>query len=347
MRTILAIAVLLTAAALPCAAREAAPSDELAKFDLLLGNWAGEGTMVPSEGGPEIPWTSVSTVTPVLDGFFIQEDARLDFGETAPAPLVFRTVYGFDEQRSRYTYFTLSNAGGSSRGNVFWTADGKLVGTSTVMEQGVPVSYYTVSEFAKDRYTFTIEKAEGGGDFFVHVRASFKRGESFYSAETEKEAFVPVPDEMGKVKLMLGSWSIKGSIHPVPGGPAMKISGREEIVPILGGHVQMCRIQGDPFPGMEKAFQGRAYLVWEEQDGSFLNYSLSSMGRAMEERGAVLAGNRIVFTSSVVEKGIPTTERCVVEIDGDRKTMKIRGDRCAGAEEADISYQTILTRVAE
>ena len=347
MRTMPVVAIFLLAAAFPALAQEGEPPKELERFDVLLGNWDGKGKMIQSEGGLEIEWTAALTATRILDGNFLQVDERIDFGAMNPAPLVFRTIYGFDRETKRFTYFGVSNAGGASHGNMFWTGAGKLVSTSILTEGSEPISYLSVTNFSESGHSFTIKKVEGGGKIFVNVLGSYKRGKNSFSAESVSDEFMPVPVEMDRVKPMLGSWSIKGSVYPMPGGPAMAISGREEITKIFGGHVLMARIEGDPVPGMKSSFRGIGFLVWDDQEKSFVNYSMTSMGRAVMEKGFVLQGNKVVFVSAPVIQGIPHTERCIVEIAADGSTMHISGDRCAGVEEADKAYETTLTRVGK
>ena len=48
------------------------PPEELGKFEIMLGNWEGSGTMWEPPVKTAIPWKAASTVKKILGGHFIQ-----------------------------------------------------------------------------------------------------------------------------------------------------------------------------------------------------------------------------------------------------------------------------------
>src|SRR5262245_36007085 len=62
------------------------PAPELARLKALEGNWEGSGTVTPVPGQEGMKWTSKSTSSWVLGGFWLQTDMTIEFaGGSMPA----------------------------------------------------------------------------------------------------------------------------------------------------------------------------------------------------------------------------------------------------------------------
>ncbi len=94
------------------------PAKELAKLSRLIGHFKGQGTAKHSPDQPASNWTSITHCRKVLGGHFLREDVRIDMGEEKPAPLMFRTFYGVDQNNKRFTYQSIGNMGHAEKGEL-------------------------------------------------------------------------------------------------------------------------------------------------------------------------------------------------------------------------------------
>lgn len=332
-----------------CAAQVPSPPEALSAFDAILGNWEGSGKTWAGPGRELGPWTAVSTASRILDGHFVQEDVRVDIGEMAPAPIIFRSIYAWNPHTKRYVCFSMSNLGFGGFGKAYWTADRKLVSTTTRLQQGIPVTEQSVTEYAKDAFTFRLYGSGGGGAFFLQVEGTFRRGKTAFSASqgTEKLALVPVAEQMRKLEDHWGTWTMKGKLTPMPGAPALAIAGSEEVRPILGGHAHMGIMKGDPVPGAPKAFRGFFYLAWDPEDNCYRSLSIDNFGFFLVERGYLLGERKMISTSAPVLYGVPHAIRGMGQWSEDGSEAKFASDRLAGDAPADRSFEGVSKRVKD
>jgi hypothetical protein len=339
------LAILACASLAP--AQLAPPAPQLAKFDLMLGNWEGEGVVRMTADAPEQKWTSVMTVEKVLDGYFVEEDTRVDFGPEVPAPILFRTIYGWDAAREQYFYFSLSNLGFGSHGSAFWTDDGKLLVSNTSAQQGTPTTDQSAAHFMKEAAQFRLERSVAGGPFFTHVEGRYRKGTKSFSASegTGELAFVPPAGEMAAIRDMLGKWKYKGQISPMPGMGPFPMSGEEHLRPILGGHAYMSNIQGHPSPGAPKTFAGQFYIAWDAANRCYATLNLENYGGFTVEQGHRAGENKMVFLSSTRYYGMPQVQRLVFEWHEGKDKVKLVGDRAGGDSKVDRSLDVEYERV--
>lgn len=327
-------------------AQDLSPPAELSRFDGTLGNWQGSGVSRETADGAETKWTAVATVRKILGGHYIQEDMRLDLGEEVPAPLVFRSIYAWDRQTKRFQYFGMSNMTSPEHGHAFWTADGKMIVSSSRVAQGVVVTDQGVSAYSKDSYTFRLNRSTAGGAFFVHVDGTFQRSDKSFSLPEDSAgpALAPPPAEMKKVDYLLGKWTYKGKLRPMAEKPSVAISGRETFRSILGGHVLMARIEDDGVEGAPRAFRGHGYFAWSTAENCYLQFGLGNYGDFGLQRAYLVGENKIVYTGAVVMYGTPSAVRTVMERKG-KDSLTIVSDRAAGASAPDRSFEGEYRRV--
>lgn len=312
--------VLVTATCLPCLGLSAQegppqPAKELAKLERLIGNWVGSGTAVMAPGAPEMPWTATSTFKKAMGGHCLLEETLIDIGPEAPAPIVFKSYYGFDRENNRYVVCGISNMGPGAATELHLVDDDTLVTVESRLEEGKLVVDRWVTKLGKESYSFIGHRAIADGEFFVHVKGSMKRAKTAPRgiALNATASLRPVPAEMQKLSPLDGTYKFEGEMSMAPGQPAIKISGIETLEPVLGGNVLEMHVTGDPIPGMGK-YESWAALVWNPQKGSYTNLYVNNMGQIGSNEGRWV-GKDLVFTHSMLQKGQPTVGRVILRLD--------------------------------
>jgi hypothetical protein len=323
------------------------PAPELSRYDVMLGNWEGRGVVRESASSEPQKWTAVSTVGKIVDGYGIQGDVKVDLGPEAAVPLMFHTIYAWDDHSKQHVRFGVSNLGSPHVGPVHWTADGKLISSGTMLEQGSVVTDHSVSEFSKDSYKFRIERSVAGGAFFVHVEGTFRRGGNGFSLSdpAAQKGWGEPAKEMQAIRGFAGKWRLKGKVSPMPGMPAFPISGTDEIQEVFGGHVQVGTSRGDPIPDAPKTYAGAFCLAWDSSNNCYQSFGIDNMGGLAFDRGYRHGERKLLYTGSYVIYGAPQTTRMVSEWDASGDKMKLYQDRCALDAPPERSFEGDYERV--
>lgn len=345
MRTLAKLTALALVCFAPAAHAQFVPPPEMAKFDVTLGNWQLEGTVTRAPGAEPVPWTGVSTWYKPLSGHFVIEDMKLT-GGGMPGEMLWRTVYSWDGNDKVYRRFSFSNTGTIESGPMHW-AGTKLISSTTVSRDGITMTDHGSSAFDGDTMTLDMVRSTSGGEFTALVRGTGKRGGEGVTFGATDSAVAPVSAEMKKAHAQHGTYTLKGEMRPLPGMPnAVPVSGRETIRPILGGHVNLTEIQGDPAPGTTMAYEGRMMIGWDAQRGRYRAVEIGSFGE-YNEHDIREVGDKQVWTSSPVLYGQPMLLRSVLTVKDEGKTVHVITHRTAGLGPPEVSFEVTATRVED
>ncbi|MCH7905381.1 MAG: DUF1579 family protein [Armatimonadetes bacterium] len=171
MRKTLLIVSAVFAASLCMAQPNTEPSDEIKKFDWMVGEWVSSS--VWNIDGMEMP---VETkVLAVWDGQFLRHTTVSDFGMMEMTETM---MFGYDAKNKWYFSSAYTNMAPMPR-----VEYGRLVGSTLVMISDpweimgdVSVSRATIVKVSDDEYTFTLEFKEGGSWTLIN-ESTFKRVE--------------------------------------------------------------------------------------------------------------------------------------------------------------------------
>ncbi|MCA8959246.1 MAG: DUF1579 family protein [Planctomycetes bacterium] len=289
---------------------QSGPHPQMRQLEPLIGNWSLEGTAKFTPDASAMSWTGVATISRILDGHFVQEDLRLDIG--MPTPLVYRTIYAWDPERRCFRTYGFGNNGEVRYCDVHWH-DGKLLGSSQSLEDGVPSFDRWVTVPSGDTQTFFVERCIAGGEPFRMLEGRATRAEEGFSLETESDvpATAPIPGSMKKLEFQLGRFRLTGEMQMMPGSPMVPVGATETIRSFLGGQVHYSTIEGDPFPGTDIGYRGQVYLGWDARYGHYRALELGRFGERIEY-DVRPDGDKLVFTASTVLYGSPQLLRSIV-----------------------------------
>ncbi len=319
------------------------PPKELARYEKLVGNWEGSGLVRLERTSDPVKWTSRSTCKKVVGGWAYQEDMRIDMAIEGAPPLLFRSYYGYDAATQQYRVMSFSNAGSPSMQRILWVDDDTLVGSQAMTEDSQAVLEVWRTHFIEDdTYIFRIERNVAGSGFFIHVSGTMNRGGKGFEVidDSLNDALEEPPPAMKRLHDDTGTWIMrKGSVIPMPGMPAMAISGKETISRILGGHIQHGHIVGDPAPGSPFVYEGHVYVGWSDQDHCYKSFTLGNSGEFMVENAHILDDGSVVFVSTGVLAGQPMVNRTILRYQKNGAAMHIRTTRIVGASQPEFSFE--------
>jgi len=316
LKTTLLLSLALSGATLWAQEEPAAPAPpkELKKFDRMIGTWAGSGTATMAPGMEASPWTSMSRTRPVMNGFFLEEVTVIDVGPMLPAPLVFRSFFGFDTQTKRYLSCAAGNMGGVSTTRIHWADDDTMISVESGVEEGNVVVDRWVTNLGTDSYSFFGHRAVGAGEFFIHVSGEMKRTDEPFKAPALETVpgLAPASAEMQKLNRMAGSYRFKGSLQMMPDVPVMDISGTEELDALFGGGVLQASVKGDPMP--LGAYEGWSAIAWSPDKDCYTTVFVNNMGE-IGEAEMRWVGDQLVSTGSMLRMGQPSVMRGTLDFD--------------------------------
>lgn len=172
MRKPFLIALAVLAASLCMAQPNTEPSDEVKKFDWMVGDW--ESSSVWNIAGMEN--AVEAKVSIVWDGQFLRHTSVNDFGMMVMTETM---MFGYDAKNRWYYSSAYTNISPMPR-----VEYGRLVGSTLVMisdpweiTDDVAVSRVTIVKVSDDEYTFTLEFKEGDSWALVN-ESTFKRAKS-------------------------------------------------------------------------------------------------------------------------------------------------------------------------
>ncbi len=318
---------------------------ELAKFETSIGNWEGSGSVkMPGMPAP-MPWTSKTTVKPVLANQFIQSEMKVEFGPEMPA-MVFRSFYGWDPGLKKLVSYSIGNTGELEVSDtVSWIDDSTLVVLATTTEAGVPTVNRSITTFDGDQQSFLWQGATGAKAFETIVEGTSKKCKQGYeiSAQEWSAAFMPGTPEspaMKKLSGMAGDYSMTGEFSMMPGMEPMKISGRESIQSIFGGAAIQMHMLGDPSVGPEGVFtyEGLSYLIWDPTLECYREFYLNNMGETSIQELRFVGEAQLVTTQARVQAGQPEATRGTMHLDETGAIRKVSMDRMSAGHKPERAF---------
>lgn len=337
-------ATLVAAAAAQEGMQAPKPAPQLKKYEPLLGVFEGSGEMFAEPGATPSKWTSQTTAQWALGNFFVEEKIRVNLGEGAP-PLVMHHFYGFDADTQSYTVYGASNKGSVEAVKLSWPDSNTLVGFSSGTSQGQAYAERWVTRFGKDGYDMRIDVAVGGEPFHTKVTGKFTRSKTAPASFSFDDArpMVPASGELKKLDGLIGSWSVKGSMTPAPGAPAIPISGTEKISWEMGGSLIGSHTVGDPSPAMPGVnYESFAYYAWDPAHRAYDMVYVSNMGEAGKMEGRFTTDDSLVWTSDQSHMGTPSACRCIQTIKDGK--ISITSDRLLGTNPSAREFTAEYTR---
>jgi hypothetical protein len=339
------VGLLSLVAVSPSFSGEPAPPEELAQLDVMLGNWDSSGTWRLSRDSAPVRWTAVSTVEKILGGHFIQETTRIEPGTEGSAPVVMRSVVGWDAASKRFRQFAVSNMGSGGVTTLYVAEKGKFVTTYVRSEMGRPMVEVGVSEYSQDGGSFRMESSVGGGQFFVSLEGTMKRGGKGCPADAiVSEPLAPPPAELAPIAKLVGDWSYKARISPMRGLPMMETSGRETVTRIAGGHAYHGVITSDPMPEAPEGYRGEFYLFWDAEQRAYSSLDVDSFGQFSVSTGYKEGENRLVYGMAGSVYGEPSVSRAILGWNDDVSVMEVTAHRMAGAADPEKSFEGRFVR---
>ncbi len=320
------------------------PAKELNQLAPLLGNWAGSGGFRMVAGQPEVKWTSKSTVKKILGGHFVQDDMELSFDMPGFPPMAFRTIYAWDATRERFRVFATNSMGVVNRSEGYWSGK-RLLSVTQGLEQGAVYIDRSVTE-AKDAETqeFRVDRSLDGGEPFRFIWGTLKKSEAGFDAATSVVAS-PVPAQQMEVFApQLGKWRLTGTVSPMPGMAKMEIGAKQETKAILGGHVHLTSIVGDPMPGSDEVYRGRVLLGFDALNKCYAGLELGSFGEYTDSQVRVHDDKTWTWTGNPSYWGLNQQIRTILTVK-ENGEVHVKTERTIGASAAETSFEATLTRV--
>lgn len=356
MKKLVAVAALVSSFMLPlCVEAQMGipqPAPELKKFERLIGNWEGSGTVTMSKGAEPTPWTCASTCQWVLDGHFLSEEMRIDFPEGNMPTLYYVNYYGWDANAQQYVAYEVANTGEvDTYEHVAWTEDDTLVLITTAVSEGTPAIERTVCRFTDGGWNFDWEIASGANPMTTVVTGTLKPAEEGFSLGEKEFAagMVPVMPPMRKLGGMAGTYELTGQMIPAPGMPTMPISGTEVFDPVFGGSVMRMRVTGDPMPGGESSFQYQAvgFMSWNATKECYTEVYLSNMGESGYQELRWVEDDKLVTTQADMEFGNPVARRGTIKVDDTGAITKVSMERMSAGHDLEKAFVGEYTRKSE
>ncbi|GEM_PF-2903468 len=253
------------------------PAPEMKKLEPMLGHFEGEGFFVGEAGGPRMPWKAVSVVRKVLGGHWQVEDTVIEFEARGLPKLYFHTYTGWDRERKRYVIYMTGNTGRADRMDLEILGDGRILTSSSMIEEGKRVLEWNLSEYDDKGFRFVDKRSVDGADPFVSIQGRFLRVGKV-EAEFVDAAFPtpkPVP-ELAALRGIAGKYRLKGAVIPMPGMEEMPISGVQTVRSVFSGRVLFFESIGDPMQGFR--YRDFATLAWDPEIRSFRLFFVNNVG---------------------------------------------------------------------
>lgn len=325
----------------------APPSEQLAKYDRLLGHWEGKGTVAMVPGEPAAEWTSTVTAKKALGGHFIHEDVKVEFGEAMPGSLVFRNFYGFDRENNVHKSWGINNMGQANETLIHWVDDDTLLTLEVTSENGERVVERWTTKLGTDEYSILGQRSIGTGDWLVHVKGTYKRVQTGQPIDTSGSFGPPTPDspivvaaeKMKTLQKLAGTYKVSGTMR-MPGQPEVAITGTERLSLICGGTVLEMRVTGtaEGWP----PYESWGAIAWNADDNCFTAIGLSNMGQVGHSQGRWV-GTDFVFTNASLQHGQPSVSRMLWRI-GKNGIVKMEGDSLVATHEPLRAFEASYTR---
>ena len=300
---------------------------EMQPFEALLGTWKGEGRVTLSPGTEPDVWTGSLHAKRILNATAVQVDEHY---EGAMGAMSFRTLYGWDRERSQLFCAWVGDVGPGGA-QVAWIDETTLVGTQSEFEDGTPSAGRWWLRREGEALSIRMDRALGSEPFATMMEGRYERSREPIVLPGQENS--PGP-KMQALAPIIGSYSLtgKGSMA----GVEMEVTARETNEWMHGGAVIATHILGQPGD-----YMAHAYLCWDESDGHYTHLFASSSGEIGLQKG-FLVDDRFVLIGTAPRLGQVGAGRTVIEFE-DGAMARSWNERMNGARAAarvfEASYQ--------
>ncbi len=315
----------------------AGPAAELVRYERLLGEWAGKGTVHLEPGQPGLAWTMKMSFRKALGGHFYEENGEIKFADESMPLMRGRALYGYDREQKRFVVIGANSFMGVILREIHWGSGEEMIIVSSGVEQGVPYADREVMTVGKDVIQFRVDRSAGAQPTFVHVQGSFERTAAQAPPATPAEAAMAMPavmpnGELAKLSRMIGNWKIQGTMVPMPGAGEMPISGTESVTLGFDGNILTSHVVGDPSPAMGGGhYEAIGFVGWDAERNCFEYAYADNMGTSGILDGRATSPNEIVYTLATPMMGAPSTTRSITHFTDDpTHPITITSDRLHG-----------------
>ncbi len=321
-----------------------APAKELAKLQMMIGEFEGDGVATAEPGAAPMEWTARSSVRKSMGGHWIIEETRIEFGGGAMPPLYFRSYTGWDRERKHFVSYSVSNMGAVSRTRLRALPNNRFLVAGVHTEEGKTVVEQTLVEYGKKGYEFISKRGVDGAALADHVKGSFRRIDKAKVQIAEAAFPMPSPNpQLAKLKGMVGSYSMKGSMVPMPGMSEVPIAGSQDISLVFGGQVLWFEAKGAPISGF--SYEGFAAMAWDKNRNCYRMIYVNNMGESgisdamYEDQSRQLA----VFATAPM-MGRLASHRSVMQLAKDGTIQNSLDEIMLGKEKTYVPFKATYTR---
>jgi hypothetical protein len=318
------------------------PAKELAKFEPLIGNWAGTGKMV-EPGGAATNWTAQGTYQWCLNKHFVQEDFVIRF-EGMSVPMTFRNYLGWDREGGRYVSVLASNEGVVRLSGITFLPDGTMMQMMTHQQDGVPYVERSRTKVDGEALSLVIDVLMADGQSLQMIDSKLTRSDKAFECDWGEEAWMgATPNEdMKRLRVIRGQYEVKGEMVMAPETPEMKITGTDQFLMIWDGTVMHAKTLGFA-EGSPDAYESHAFWAWDKQRKCMRTVFVDNMGQ-LGEMECRWVGDDLVSTGMSTMGGVPTTQRFVMSLGRKGELKSGVGHTCFGGMEPFVSFRASYQR---
>ena len=317
------------------------PAPQVKKLESMVGNWAGEGTMV-EPNGVKTGWKGHGTYQWTLNGHWLREDFRFDF-DGGDTPILFRSYIGWDATNERYVVVQGVNDGRVLMHEVTMLGDGTMLLYNRHDMPGAPMVERARTKFAGDEMTMSVDFLMPEGPMANVIDAKFTRTDKVYAAQFDLGGFMGAKpaDELKKMAALNGVYETKGQMVMDPKAPAMKITGTDTFEDIWDGTIIHGRTDGVA-EGSPMKYESHAFYGYDPKAKCVRSVFVDNMGMVGQMEGWFM-NDTFVSIQAGLNMGQPMTQRFVMWF-ADGAWTKVKGTTCAGAMEPFVSFDAAYSK---
>lgn len=318
------------------------PAEELARFEPMIGNWSGTGSMeMPGVG--KRTWKAHGSYRWCMNKHWVQEDFTVSM-EGDPTPLMFRSYIGWDRENERYVAAVASNEGACQFSEVTMLPDGTMLQMLVHHADGAPYTERARTKVDGDKMSMQIDMMTLEGPSMQMIDGELARTDAAFEGDLDGKAWMGAQPHADVTKLarMAGTYETAGEMVMMPGQPMMKISGTDVFRPIFGGTVVHGHTTGAA-EGVPQTYESHGFWAWNAHNKCVDLVFVDNMGQCGAMQGWWM-GDKFVSTSAAVMMGQPTTQRFVVAVDGAGHVVSGVGHTTMGTMDPFLSFRGKYTR---
>jgi Protein of unknown function (DUF1579) len=321
------------------------PAKQLAALEGLVGHYEGEGFIINGPGAGKMPWTARSSYKWGFGNHWLLEHTQVSM-DGMPL-LVFHTATGWDAEASRFIAIVGSNMGDVRKIEIDFIAKNKMITIESLIEEGQRVVTKSITTFGKEGFSFEVHRSDDGGESYLHLGGKFKRTKAF--VQKPVDASFPMPQDIPELEVFAraqGNYKLTGKMIPMPGAPAIEISGTESVMLAGGGSYVVFQVKGDPLPGTTVAYEATGGLCWNAKRGCYRYGYVSNMGES-----GVLDGyfdkekNQLILVHSGTAMGKPIAIRNVMQLGDSGALTKTWTDAMHGSAKTSRDFEGTFEKI--